>query len=305
MKRNDTKINHNLKFMVDEYLAYLLIERNYSDNTINSYKNSLNKFLRFFSKKELDSITKKDIDLFITELSNDTLSTRSISHVITSVKGFYKYLLIMKKININPSEHLELPKQRKSIPKVLTAEEVGLLLDIEVIDEYSARDKAMLELLYATGLRISELLNLKLNEIDLMTGTVKVMGKGSKERIVPIGDVALNYLHLYLGSYRSKLIKGVSEYLFIKKEKNNSKKITRQWFHNRLKEIANKKEIKTPFSAHTLRHSFATHLLDRGADLRVIQELLGHSSISTTQVYTHVSVEKLREDYKKFHPHGD
>lgn len=286
------------------YLSYLLIDKNYSQNTIKTYENSLNKFLDYFKDKSIESIQKEHLNTFISKLHESKLSTNSIAHVITSIKGFYKYLLITKKIKINPSEYIESPKLKKSIPSVLSIDEVKKLLDIEANDKYSARNRTILELLYATGMRISELVNLKLNEIDLMEGTVKVMGKGSKERIIPIGELANNYLHLYLGKYRSELLKGSSEYVFLSGKSKDNGKMSRQYFNSLLKKLAIEKNIKTKFSPHTLRHSFATHLIDRGADLRVIQELLGHASISTTQIYTHVSIEKIRDDYRKYHPHG-
>lgn len=306
VKDTDINIkNSNLFKEIKGYLSYLLIDKNYSQNTIKSYENSLNRFLNYFKAKNIDNISKEDIVLFIRSLHNDNLTSKTIAHVITSVRGFYKYLLIMRKVDKNPLDNIDMPKLKKSIPSVLSYEEVIKLLDIEVNDKYSARDKAMLELLYATGLRVSELISVKLNELDLLEGTIKVMGKGSKERIIPIGEIATNYLYLYIGSYRSSMLKGNSEYVFLSGRKENDGKMSRQSFNTILKKLAREKSIKTPFSPHTLRHSFATHLLDRGADLRVIQELLGHSSISTTQIYTHVSVEKLKEDYKKFHPHGN
>ena len=194
------------------------------------------------------------------------------------------------------------PKREKHLPKVLSEEEIDKLLNIPLNDAFSYRNKAIIELMYATGLRVSELVNLKVNDIDLNMALLKTLGKGSKERIIPLGDYALNYLKLYINEYRSLLIKkNLNDYLFLN---NHGNKLTRQGLFKMLDKLANEQGIKTEISPHTLRHSFATHLLNGGADLRSIQELLGHSDISTTQIYMHVSNQKLNEDYHKFHPHG-
>lgn len=194
------------------------------------------------------------------------------------------------------------PKREKHLPKVLSEEEIDKLLNIPLTDAFSYRNKAILEIMYATGLRVSELINLKVNDIDLNMALLKTLGKGSKERIIPLGDYALNYLKLYINEYRNQLIKrNLTDYLFLN---NHGNKLTRQGLFKILNKLAREQGIKTEISPHTLRHSFATHLLNGGADLRSIQELLGHSDISTTQIYTHVSNQKLNEDYHKFHPHG-
>ena len=194
------------------------------------------------------------------------------------------------------------PKREKHLPRVLSENEIDKLLNIPLTDHYSYRNKAILELMYATGLRVSELINLKVNDIDLNMAILKTIGKGSKERIIPLGDYALNYLKIYINEYRSLLIKkDLNDYLFLN---NHGNKLTRQGLFKILNKLAREQDIKAEISPHTLRHSFATHLLNGGADLRSIQELLGHSDISTTQIYTHVSNQKLNEDYHKFHPHG-
>ena len=199
-------------------------------------------------------------------------------------------------------EYIEAPKMHKYLPKVLSYDEVKKLLDVDLVDKYSYRNKAMLELMYATGLRVSELVNLKVNDIDFDSCLLKTMGKGSKERIVPIGDYALAYVIKYVKEYRHELLKkSNTEYLFLN---NLGKKLSRQSFYNIVEEMAIHKGIKTEISPHTLRHSFATHLLDRGADIVSIQEMLGHSSLSTTQIYTHISNQKLKDEYLKCHPHG-
>ena len=191
---------------------------------------------------------------------------------------------------------------KKSLPKTLSIEEIDKLLDIKLNDHFSYRNKAMLELMYSSGLRVSELVNVKIHDIDDSNCIIRIMGKGKKERIVPLGDYAIKYIDIYLKEHRNKLIKReLNEYLFLN---NHGKKMTRQGFFKILKQLAQQKNIKTDFSPHTLRHSFATHLLNGGADLRSIQEMLGHESISTTQIYTHVSKEQLKENYNNYHPHA-
>ena len=293
-KFNDLAIN---------FSNFLLIDKKYSNETIDSYMNDLYKFYEYLNKNSLsiDNLNKKDL-LNYTEYLKNKLSKTSINHNISVVKSFYKYLIINENFKLNPTDILETPKKEKTLPKVLSYDEVKLLLDVDLINKYSYRNKAMLELMYATGLRVSELVNLKLNNIDLTDDLVKTMGKGSKERIIPIGDYAMHYLKLYINEYRSQLLKKeYTEYLFLN---NLGKRISRQSFFKLIKDEAIKKNIKTNFSPHTLRHSFATHLLDRGADIVSIKEMLGHSSLATTQIYTHISNKKLQEDYKNFHPHG-
>ena len=197
---------------------------------------------------------------------------------------------------------LSLTIQWKKLPNTLDEEDIDKLLKIKLNDAFSYRNKAMLELMYATGLRVSELVNLKIHDIDLDMALVQTMGKGNKERIIPIGDYALYYIKEYLINYRDSMLKKeYNDYLFLN---NHGKKMTRQGFFKILQKLAKENEIKKDFSPHTLRHSFATHLLNHGADLRSIQELLGHSDISTTQIYTHVSNRQLRENYDEFHPHS-
>lgn len=234
-------------------------------------------------------------------LRQKQLSTNSINHNVSVLRTFYKFLVVSNRFVTDPIDYLEIPKLRKTLPKVLSYEEVKSLLDIDLINKYSYRNKAMLELMYATGLRVSELVNLKLNDIDLDMDLLRTIGKGSKERIIPIGDYAIYFVKIYINEYRSQLLKENTDYVFLN---NHGKKLSRQSFYKLVKELAIKKNIKTEFSPHTLRHSFATHLLDRGADIVSIKEMLGHSSLSTTQIYTHISNQKLKDEYSKFHPHG-
>ncbi len=287
---------------INNFRSYLLVEKKYSKNTIEAYERDLLKFQEFI-KKDISRIKEEDIHNYLKELSKENLNERSISRVISCFKSFYKFLLIDKVVTKNPMENIEIPKLKKSLPHTLTEEEVNSLLEIPLIDAFSYRNKAMLELLYATGIRVSELVNLRLQDIDLENATVRTMGKGSKERIVPLGEYALRYLTIYLQDYRSAMLKrDYNDFLFLN---NHGRKMTRQGFFKIIKSRAKEANIKKELSPHTLRHSFATHLLNHGADLRSIQELLGHSDISTTQIYTHISNEHLKENYQEFHPHGE
>ncbi len=291
------------KNYIEDFLDYLLIDKKYSPNTIESYARDLEKYYQFQKQREIkmNQIKKEHIKEYLKYLKESKMSDKSISRNISSIRTFYKFLLMERVITKSPIELIELPKIKKTLPTVLSTEEVSRLLDITITDAYSARNKAMLELMYATGLRVSELIALKKQDINFEDAVLKTMGKGSKERILPIGDYALDALRVYLDGYRDELMKKkVTDYLFLN---NHGTPITRQGFFKIIKKLAKEKNITTPFSPHTLRHSFATHLLDCGADLRSIQELLGHSDISTTQIYTHVSNDLLKENYKN-HPHA-
>lgn len=292
----------NLESLGKEYLDYLRIDKKYSENTINTYKNSLNHYINFFKNKDIDTIKESNLDNYRKYLYNLNLDSSSICNNISALKSFYKYLMLFKGLKNNPLSDMELPKRKKVLPKTLTIDEVDKLLDIDIKDYYDYRNKAMLELMYSSGLRVSELVNLKSHDIDFDNAAVRVFGKGSKERVLPISDYALEAIKLYIVNARIWLSKGkTSEYLFLN---NHGDNMTRQAFFKILKKLAFEKGIKTSFSPHTLRHSFATHLLERGADLRSIQELLGHSSISTTQIYTYLSSDKIDKNYHTYHPHG-
>ena len=286
-----------MKQDIESYIDYLKYERKLSDNTLDSYEENLIMFDNYLNKKT-SSITTDDIRNFLVTLNDKSDRTRA--HYITVLNNYFTFLLSEGIIKSNPCEEISQPKLSKKLPNYLTIEEIDNLLDINLETPLDFRNKAMLELLYASGLRISELLNLKLNDISFDEDILKVVGKGDKQRIVPIGDVALEYLKLYINEYRNLILRNKqSEYLFIN---NNGNQMTRQGFFKILKKQCMLKGIKKEVSPHTLRHSFASHLLNNGADLRTIQELLGHSDISTTQVYTHLISEKLKEDYKA-HPH--
>lgn len=294
---------NKLSDLIREFLRYLLIDKGYSENTIESYKRDLDKFLEYNKNTSIDNISNEDLKKYIKYLNDNGLNEKSIARNISSLKSFYKFLVISKYISSNTSDSLYLPKIKKSLPITLTEEEVMSLLDIDLTDNFSYRNKAMLELLYATGLRVSELINLKLQDIDFSQDIIRTFGKGSKERIIPIGDYAKEYLEKYIYEYRSSMLKKENnEHIFLN---NHGKQMTRQGFFKIIKKIAKEKGINKELSPHTLRHSFASHLLKYGADLRTIQELLGHSDISTTQIYTHITNEELKRNYNEFHPHGN
>ena len=281
---------------LNRYKIYLKTIKKFSDNTIDAYIHDLLK-LKKFTKKDLIKTTKSDLEKFNKTLNE--LDPKSKARVISSIKSFYKYEMIKGNVCENISNVLIIPKFKKSIPDILSIEEVDKLLDIEVIDHISARNKAMLELMYSSGLRVTELINLKPNDVDLENNTVRTMGKGKKERIIPIGDYATVAVKNYLYNYRPDNKK--CDYLFLN---NHYNQMTRQGFFKVMKKLLLEKGINIKFSPHTLRHSFASHMLSNGADLRTIQELLGHSNISTTEIYLYVNSKEIRKNYDNAHPHA-
>jgi len=290
------------KDYLNDYLDYLKIDKKYSNNTIMSYNANLKHFFEYY-KNDIRTIKKEDLDNFMNILINENKKNSSIAHYVTVLKEFFKFLEKEEIIKKNPSIYLEMPKLTRHLPNVLSEDDVLKILDINLNNKYDYRNKAMLELMYSTGIRISELLDIKIYDINLNEATLKVMGKGSKERILPLGDYALHYIKIYLEKFRNDLIKNeYSDYLFLN---SRGDRLSRQAFFKLIKEIAIKKDINKDFSPHTLRHSFASHMLKYGADLRTIQELLGHSDISTTQIYTHITNEELKKNYEEFHPHGN
>ncbi len=289
---------------IEDFENYLLLEKKYSKNTISSYENDLQKFKIFFVEKQktLKNLNNNDLKNYIHNL-NQKMNAKSVSRNISTLKSFYKFLMIEKYINKNPLTTIANPKIKKDLPKVLSEEEIIKLLDFKVKDNYGYRNKAMIELMYSSGLRVSELINVKITDIDLELEVIRIFGKGAKERIIPLGAYASMALKEYITYHRGSLLKKKnSDYLFLN---SRGDKMTRQAFFKILKKIAKEQGIKTEFSPHTLRHSFATHLLKHGADLRSIQELLGHSDVSSTQIYTHITNEALKENYKNSHPHGN
>ena len=286
------------KEVLKNYKSYLLTIMHLSDNSIESYLLDIIKYLEFL-KMDCFEIKKENIVVYLEYLNELEYSIYSIERKISSIKNFH-YFLYKEYARVDVSETIEHPRFYRKLPNVLSIEEVEMLLDINLLTPYDYRNKAMLELMYATGLRVSEVVNLEPINIDLDERIVRCFGKGNKERIVPIGDVALKYLKIYLENYRDKLLKTrVCNKIFLN---NHGCGLTRQGFLKILKGIAIDKGIKKNITPHTLRHSFATHLLNNGADLRSIQMMLGHDNLSTTQIYTTINNETLRENYDLFHP---
>lgn len=285
-------MNENL----ENYRNYLKYERAYSDNTVGAYMNDLNKYEEFLKKDILESDTE-DLEKYLKYIKN--LESTTVAHKLTSIKSYFNYNIKRGIISVNPADKVSRPKLTKHLPEYLTEEEVGKLLDVEVKSPYDYRNKTILELLYSSGIRISELVNIKTPNYDSEECLIRIMGKGSKERIVPLGDYAVNIMNDYMNNYRPLINKKHTDYVFIN---NRGDKISRQFIFKVIKKEALKKGIKKDISPHTLRHTFATHLLKNGADLRIIQELLGHENISTTQIYTHVTNNKLKSDYETYFP---
>ena len=285
---------------IEEYKKYLLIDKKYSNNTILSYMNDLNNFNNFI-QKNIIKVNKNDVLKFI-EFERTKKDVRSVSHSLTVIRNFYNFLIIENIIKENPTDKIDSPKLKKSLPTVLSKEEVDDLLNIELNNKYDYRNKAMLELMYATGMRISELINIQMEDINLNNSCVIVNGKGNKERKIPFDEITTYYLEKYINEYRKQFLKKINNYLFLN---CFGEKISRQAFFKTIKSLAIKKNIHKNFSPHTLRHSFATHMVENGADLRSVQILLGHSDISTTQIYTNISNKFIRENYEKSHPHND
>lgn len=283
---------------IEKYLDYLKYEKKLSDNTVKSYNENLKVFVTELKNKNLITIDSSDVKFFLEKINKKSSKTKA--HYITVLNNFYNFLVNEDIIKINPIENIKMPKIEKKLPSFLTIEEVDKLLDIDLNNAYDYRNKAMLETLYGTGIRISELINLKLSDIDFDSDLIRIFGKGNKERIVPFNDINKKYLLEYINIYRKELLKKKqSEYVFINSLSSN---ISRQGFFKILKELVIKSGINKNVSPHILRHSFATHLLNNGADLRIIGELLGHSDLSTTQIYTEVLNEKIKKDYDSSHP---
>ncbi|MFL2689876.1 MAG: site-specific tyrosine recombinase XerD [Gammaproteobacteria bacterium] len=295
----------NDKSKEDQYLGsffnYLVIEKGLSSNSIKAYKIDIKKFVSWLScskKPSFIRICESDLNEYIAFMFKNKLSSSSVNRNISSIKAFYLFLIKRKIIMISPAAEIITPKKERYLPTSMSELEVEKLLNspkssigIEI------RDKAMIEMLYATGMRISELVNLKLNNVDTNRSVVKVLGKGSKERLIPFGENALEALNLYLNIRPSSNSKEV----FLS---NRKRRLSRVTFWQRIKTYLKRENLKLSISPHTLRHAFATHLLNRGADLRSVQLLLGHSDLSTTQIYTHIAKQRLSEVLKKHHPRG-
>ena len=291
--------------IIDRFAAYLRVERGCAENTCTSYVHDIRRFVEFMNRRRIswDSVDLNTVNSYITYLRRKGYLNSSISRTVAAIKSFYRFLVIEKYLDTSPVELLEYPKKELKLPNVLTQDEIFRI--IEAADSYTPlgiRDRAMLELLYSTGMRISELISLKLADVFLDEAFLRIIGKGGKERYVPIGKLAMDWLTIYLERGRPYLKQHHdSGYLFINR---NGDKLTRMGVWKIVQKYANRAGIKKPVTPHTFRHSFATHMLEGGADLRVVQELLGHASIKTTEVYTHISQEKLKEAVRLYHPRG-
>jgi integrase/recombinase XerD len=290
-----------MKALIHDFSEYLRIEKRYSPHTVSGYCSDLGRFSNFASDRKIDSLNTSDIREFLIFLREKGLSGASIARCLSSIKSFFKYLCLDKQLENNPAEILNTPKSYRNLPNVLSSQDIDNLLNCPDKKSFlGLRNKAMLEILYATGLRVSELVNLKVSELDLEVGCIRTMGKGSKERMVPIGSMAKKAVNNYLLNSRPALMKGQNaEEIFVTKRGGC---MTRQGFWKLLKRYAIQSNIQASVSPHILRHAFATHLLERGADLRSVQQMLGHSDISTTQIYTHILKGRLLKIHKQFHP---
>ncbi|MDQ0188429.1 site-specific tyrosine recombinase XerD [Alicyclobacillus cycloheptanicus] len=287
------------------FMEYLQVERGLSTNTLESYRRDLTAFSGFLRNRKppvaLEEAQRHDIINYLVTLRSTGRASATLLRNLASLRSFYHFLLKEERIHADPTVNIDSPKMEKRLPKVLSIDEVERLLQAPDGSTVAGiRDKAMLELLYATGLRVSELISIRLSDVNLSTGFLKCMGKGSKERIVPIGEIAQRALLDYLQHARGTLLRGHnSDALFLN---HLGRPMSRQGFWKILKKYAHQVQILKDITPHTLRHSFATHLLERGADLRAVQEMLGHADISTTQIYTHVTRGRLREVYSSAHP---
>ncbi len=290
--------------LIEEFLGYLSVERGLAKNTLVSYKGDLARFFDYLKSRRIASIgtvTRQMITSFMMAEKDRGLSANSVSRQLACLKSFFKFLVREHKVKEDVTSIIESPKLWKRLPSTLDIDEVESLLKApNVKDLMGMRDRASLELMYATGMRVSELINLKMDDLHMDAGFVRCFGKGSKERIVPFGKKAKEGIVRYLDKARRAFLKRkVSNFLFLTRL---GRPMSRQTFWKMIKKYAREARIKKQITPHSLRHSFATHILERGADLRIVQELLGHSDISTTQIYTHVSKDRLKSIHKKFHP---
>lgn len=293
-----------MKKLIHEFINYLSVERGLAVNTLESYGRDLRQYSQFLETDDetsLDSVSRATIMNYLTHLQLQGKATATIARRLAALKAFYQFLVRERLIQQDPTANLESPKLEKRLPKVLSVGEVERLLGAPNLSvPAGVRDRAMLELLYATGIRVSELVSLNVADVDLTMGYIRCAGKGSKERIVPLGTLAIDSCREYIQGARARLVKDRDEAaLFVN---HHGHRLTRQGFWKIVKKYADDAKIEKEITPHTLRHSFATHLLENGADLRSVQEMLGHADISTTQIYTHVTKGRLKEVYARTHP---
>lgn len=293
-----------MESLIQEFIDYLGHEKGLADNTLESYGRDLKQYYGFLAGDTATSLagaSQSTIVAYLMYLRKQGKATATIARRLAALKAFYQFLVKENYVAADPTDDLSSPKLERKLPKVLTVEEVErLLAQPDASNPAGRRDKAMLELLYATGIRVSELVNLNVPDVDLKEGFVRCMGKGSKERVVPMGEIAVAAIRGYLENARQKMIADPKEWaVFVN---HHGKRLTRQGFWKIVKKYASQAQIRKEITPHTLRHSFATHLLENGADIRAVQEMLGHADISTTQIYTHVTKDRLKDVYAKSHP---
>jgi integrase/recombinase XerD len=290
------------------FLSYVRVERGLAQNTILAYGHDLRRFAEFLQKRRklrMEDITREDVVDFLSSLYKEKLDSRSVARYLVSLRGLYKFAMMEGMVNTDPTENLESPKVRSSLPTYLRVEEIDKLLQApDLATPFGLRDRAMMEVLYSTGLRVSELLNLRISDIDMRMGCVRCIGKGDKERLVPIGRKAIEAVEQYLAQGRPKFARPSSppphnHVLFLTR---TGRRLSRAWIWTILHDYGVRLGLRGRLTPHKLRHSFATHLLEGGADLRSVQLMLGHADISTTQIYTHVVEERLKQIYKAHHP---
>ena len=294
-------------YEVNEFKNYLKLERSLSNNSIDAYLLDIRKLTSFISENystslSIENINVSIIESFIKYLFKSESSTYSQARIVSGLKSFFNYLLLEEKIDINPMELIDAPKLVRKLPETLSIQEIEIIIDaIDLDSKEGMRNKAILETLYSCGLRVSELVNLKVQNLFLDIGFIKVLGKGMKERLVPIGTKAAECISLYMNEYRKSIniSEGFVGYLFINRRGKN---LTRNMIFIIIKDLVKKAGLNKNISPHTFRHSFATHLIEGGADLRAVQEMLGHESITTTEIYTHLNKNYLKEVVNKFHP---
>lgn len=305
-KKTNEILNTEDRKIIDVFLDTLWVERGLSENTMSAYRTDLTGLAKWLGKDRsllLEKAKREDLLAYLASRVKEGARPRSTARLLSSVRRFYQYLIREGKLEEDPSARIDAPKLGRSLPKSLSEIEVEALLEApDTSDVLGLRDRTMLEMLYASGLRVSELIALQLSQLNLRQGVIRIVGKGDKERLVPLGEEAIAWLDKYLAESRPQLVKNKpSDSLFTTRRGGS---MTRQAFWYIIKRYASNAEIKKDLSPHTLRHSFATHLLNNGADLRVVQMLLGHSDLSTTQIYTHVATERLKEVHETHHPRG-
>jgi integrase/recombinase XerD len=289
--------------LIEQFLDAAWVEQGLSENTLSAYSSDLRIFAKWLKDKSLLEVDTGDLSGFLASRYKEGIGNRSSARILSSLRRFYGYFIRENRITIDPTALIESPHIGRSLPVSLSEHDVELLLNApEVTNGQGFRDKTMLEMLYATGLRVSELVGLKFEQISFRQGVVRIIGKGNKERLVPVGEEAMSWLEAYMAQARKTTLgERQSDYLFVT---NRADGMTRQAFWHIIKRHAKKAGINKELSPHTLRHAFATHLLNHGADLRVVQLLLGHADLSTTQIYTHIARERLKDLHSKFHPRG-